>query len=412
MPKFSSLVSRRQFLQGVGIAGVYPVADAFGMPRPVGQADGPAADGIYARLGVRPLINAAGTYTALSASRMPPEVVSAMDEASRQFVSIGELQAAAGQRIASLLGAEAALITSGCAAALTLAAAACVAGTDQDKIRRLPDTSGMKNEVIVQAAHRFGYDRAIRNTGVRLVEVQTRAELEAAIGDRTAFLFFLNNANNRGEIDREAFAAVARAASVPSLIDAAADLPPVGNLRAFTDMGYDLAAYSGGKGLRGPQCSGLLVGRRDLVEAAYLNGSPHSDTIGRIAKVGKEEIVGLTRAIELYLEKDHQAEWDEWERRVRDIAHALASIDGVRAERFVPEIANEVPHLAIEWDADRVRVSRADVIQALRDGEPRIETRPGNIAESRIEIGVWMMAEGDHEIVARRCAEVLRAAAA
>ncbi len=392
---------------------MYPVADVLGAGRPAEQARGSSEpDSIYARLGVRPFINGAGTYTALSASVMSAEVVAAMAEASHQFVSIGELQAAAGQRIASLLGAESALITSGCAAALTLAAAACVAGTDQEKIRRLPDTSGMKNEVIIQTAHRFGYDRAIRNTGVRLVEVQTRAELEAAISERTAFLFFLNNANARGEVDRETFATIARAASVPSLIDAAADVPPVENLRAFTAMGYDLVTFSGGKGLRGPQCSGLLVGRRDLVEAAYVNGSPHSDTIGRIAKVGKEEIVGLTRAIEVYLEKDHQAEWDEWERRVRDIAHAMTSIAGVRAERFVPEIANEVPHVAISWDMERVQSSRADVIQALRDGEPRIEVRPGDTGDSRIEIGVWMMQPGDHEIVARRCAEVLSAATA
>ncbi len=392
---------------------MYPVADVLGAGRPAEQARGSSEpDTIYARLGVRPFINGAGTYTALSASVMSAEVVAAMAEASHQFVSIGELQAAAGQRIASLLGAESALIISGCAAALTLAAAACVAGTDQEKIRRLPDTSGMKNEVIIQTAHRFGYDRAIRNTGVRLVEVQTRAELEAAINERTAFLFFLNNANARGEVDRETFAAIARAASVPSLIDAAADVPPVENLRAFTAMGYDLVTFSGGKGLRGPQCSGLLLGRRDLVEAAYVNGSPHSDTIGRIAKVGKEEIVGLTRAIEVYLEKDHQAEWDEWERRVRDIARAMTSIAGVRAERFVPEIANEVPHVAISWDRERVQSSRADVIQALRDGEPRIEVRPGDTGDSRIEIGVWMMQPGDHEIVARRCAEVLSAAAA
>ncbi len=392
---------------------MYPVADVLGAGRPAEQARGSSEpDTIYARLGVRPFINGAGTYTALSASVMSAEVVAAMAEASHQFVSIGELQAAAGQRIASLLGAESALIISGCAAALTLAAAACVAGTDQEKIRRLPDTSGMKNEVIIQTAHRFGYDRAIRNTGVRLVEVQTRAELEAAINERTAFLFFLNNANARGEVDRETFAAIARAASVPSLIDAAADVPPVENLRAFTAMGYDLVTFSGGKGLRGPQCSGLLLGRRDLVEAAYVNGSPHSDTIGRIAKVGKEEIVGLTRAIEVYLEKDHQAEWDEWERRVRDIARAMTSIAGVRAERFVPEIANEVPHVAISWDRERVQSSRADVIQALRDGEPRIGVRPGDTGDSRIEIGVWMMQPGDHEIVARRCAEVLSAAAA
>jgi L-seryl-tRNA(Ser) seleniumtransferase len=399
-------MTRRRFLQGVGVA---PIAGVLSVD---GSAQTAASAGVYERLGVRPLINAAGTYTALSASLLPREVAAAMDEASRQFVSIPELQAAAGRRIASLLGAEAALVTSGCAAALTLATAACVAGADPDAIRRLPDTSGMKNEVVVQKAHRFGYDRAIRNVGVTLVEVQTREQLQAAIGERTALLFFLNNANDLGEIAREEFAGIAKTAGVPSLVDAAADVPPVGNLRAFTDMGYDLAAFSGGKGLRGPQCSGLLMGRRDLVDAAFLNGSPHSDTIGRIAKVGKEEIVGLTRALELYLERDHQAEWDDWEFQVREIAAALESIPTVRTERFVPAIANETPHLAITWDPRSLRLSRADVIRELRDGDPRIEVRPGPATEPRLEIGVWMMQPGEHRVVAKRCSDIFKDASA
>ncbi len=175
-------------------------------------------------------------------------------------------------------------------------------------------------------------------------------------------------------------------------------------------MGYDLVAFSGGKGLRAPQCSGVLLGRKDLIRAAYVNGSPHSNSVARIAKVGKEEIVGLTKAVELYFERDHEAEWNEWEARVRHILSTVEDIPGVSGERFVPEIANEVPHAAIEWDPKRIALTRQDFVEALRDGEPRIEVRPSDPGEPRLEIGVWMMEPGDHQIVASRCAEILRGA--
>jgi len=361
---------------------------------------------------VRPFINAAGTYTALTASLIPQEVATAMHEASRQYVSLGELHQAAGERIASLVGSEAALVTSGCAAALTQATAACVCGSDVDAIRQIPDTTGLKNQVILQKSHRFGYDHAIRNVGVDLVEIETRQELEAAISEKTAMLFFLNFANDQGQIDREEFASLGQKTGIPTLIDAAADLPPVENLRIFTEMGFDLAAFSGGKGLRGPQCSGLLLGRRDLVDAAYLNGSPHSNSVARIAKVGKEEIMGLTRAVELYVEKDHEAEWNEWESRVRTIIAGVSDIPGVTANQFVPHIANEVPHVAITWDSTRINLTRDDVANALREGEPRIEARPGAGDTSRLDIGVWMMEPEDAPVVAARCSEIFRDAVA
>jgi L-seryl-tRNA(Ser) seleniumtransferase len=338
---------------------------------------------------------------------MPPEVAKAMEEASRSYVSIAELQEAAGGRIASLVGAESALVTAGCAAALTLATAACVCGENADAIKRIPDIEGLKNEVLFPKGHRFGYDHAIRNVGVRIIEVADKAELLAAVGERTAMLFFLNLAANKSPISREELIEVGRKTGVPTLIDAAADLPPASNLSAFTKMGFDLAAFSGGKGLRGPQCSGLLLGRKDLLRAAFLNGSPHSDSVARLAKVGKEEIVGLTRAVELYLAKDHDAEWREWESRVAHIATRVSGIEGVKAERFVPEIANEVPHVAISWDQARIPLTRDQFAQAMREGEPRIEIRPSAPEEARAEIGVWMMMAGDHVVVADRCAEVL-----
>ena len=396
--------SRRKFLTS---AGATPLVGALASGCTTPPELTIATENIYDYLNVRPFINAAGTYTALTASLMPVEVKAVMAEASQQFVSLNELHAAAGARIAELVGVEAALVTSGCAAALTQATAACVCGRDQDAIRQVPNTTGLKNEVIIQRSHRFGYDHAIRNVGVNLVEVETRAEMEAAVSAKTAMLFFLNVTNNLGQIQREEFVEIGRQTGIPTLIDAAADLPPADNLQAFTRLGFDLAAFSGGNGLRGPQCSGLLLGRPDLIEAAYLNGSPHGNSIARLAKVGKEEIVGLMRAVELYLEKDHEAEWAEWEARVRAITDAVANIPGVEGEQFVPEIANEVPHAGITWDPNRIALTRGEVAQALREGHPRIEPRPGADDAYRLDIGVWMMQPGDHEIVAGRVADIL-----
>lgn len=366
---------------------------------------------IYDELGVRPFINAAGTYTALSASLILPEVAEAMTQASRSFVSIGELQRACGERLAKLVGAESALVTSGCAAALTAATAACVCGDDPERIRRAPELDGSKDEVILMKSHRVSYDHAIRSVGARLVEVESLEAMERALNHRTAMLFFLNFANDLGFMDRKAFVAFGRRVGIPTLIDAAADLPPAANLSAFIELGFDLVAFSGGKGLRGPQCSGFLLGRKHLIDASYKNGSPHSDSIARASKVGKEEIVGLTRAVEIYLARDHQADWAEWENRVSIMVEVVADIPGVTGERFVPHIANAVPHVSITWDRRRVDLTRDDVARALRTGEPRIEVRPSEGSASRLEIGVWMMEPGDIEVVAERCRRVLAGAA-
>ncbi len=395
---------RRQFLKtaaplsGLSLLGTgLPVRDATAA---AGRAD------VYARLGLRPVINAAGTYTALGGSLMPREVVHAMDQASRHFISIPELQVAAGRRLADLLGAEAALVTSGTAGALLQGTAACIAGKDPEKIRRLPDTAGMKNEVIIQKSHRFGYDHAVRAAGARLVEVETEEQLRAAAGTHTAMLFFLNTNDSAGKIRRHRFVELARRLGVPAMIDAAADVPPAERLHEYLRMGYDLVAVSGGKGLLGPQCSGLLLGRKHLIEAAFLNGPPHSDSVARAAKVGKEEIVGLLTAVELYLKRDHKAEWRRWEERVKVIA-AAAAVPGVRTERFVPEIANESPHLRVTWDETALPLKNADVVERLRDGEPRIAVRISDEDKPWIEIAVWMLRPGEERIVASRVRSVL-----
>jgi L-seryl-tRNA(Ser) seleniumtransferase len=368
------------------------------------QGPSPGRD-VIRELGVRPCINAAGTFTALTGSLMPPEVMAGMQVASRKYVRLDELHDAVGRRIAELLNCPAAMVSAGCASALTLATAACVAGDDRDRIRRIPETSGMKNEVLVQRTHRVGYDHAIRNAGVRLIEVETRAELESQINDRTAMMFFLNAADPQGKIHHEEFVALGRERKIPTLIDAAADVPPVENLFRFTKIGFDLVAFSGGKGLRGPQSSGLLLGRKDLIAAARLNNNPNSDSICRTNKVNKEEIVGMLLALELFLNRDHQAVWKEWEDRCSRIAKSLAEFKDVRWEVKVPQGANAVPHLHLSWDYERRKLSPGQMSDRLRNGEPSIEVNPGSRRE--LVVGVWMMEPGDDIVVGQRINQIL-----
>jgi L-seryl-tRNA(Ser) seleniumtransferase len=366
-----------------------------------------AARDVIGELGVRSFINAAGTFTALTGSLMPPEVFAAMQVASRKYVRLEDLHEAVGRRIAELLRCEAALVTAGCASAMSLATAACIAGKNTDLIRRLPDTGEMKNEVLVQRTHRVGYDHAIRNAGVKMVEVETRAELEAAISERTSMMFFLNFADPEGSIHHEEFVAIGKQHKIPTLIDAAADVPPVENLWRFTEMGFDLVAFSGGKGLRGPQSSGLLLGRKDLIEAARLNNSPNADSLCRTNKVNKEEIIGMLVALERYLKLDHAAIWKEWESRCQRIIDALRSFPDVKTEVHVPRIANAVPHLRVNWDTRARKLTVPQMVQKLREGNPSIEVSPGSRRE--LGIGVWMMEPGDDAIVAERIRAILAA---
>jgi L-seryl-tRNA(Ser) seleniumtransferase len=394
--------SRRRFLKTmVSLPGAGALAGCSAAPQ-----EARALRDVYQELGVRPLINAAGTYTYLSASRMPRAVVEAMEAASRHYVNLNELHAAVGKKISALLGCEAALVTAGAASALTLGTAACIAGKDREKIRLLPDTTGMKNEVVIVKAHRNGYDHAVRNAGARLVEVETAQDVERAVNPRTAMLLYFNVHGPEGAIKVDEFAALAKKHGLPAFIDAAADIPPVDNYSRFLKMGYDLAAFSGGKVLRGPQCSGMLLGRKDLVEAAALNNNPNTDAVGRTNKVGKEEIVGLWTALELFVRQDPASRWAEWERRCKAIAAAAALVKTARSEVFVPEIANAVPHLRVIWDAAALGLSPADAVKRLRDGEPRIEVKA--VIENGLEIAVWMLEPGEEEIVGRRLREVLQ----
>jgi L-seryl-tRNA(Ser) seleniumtransferase len=359
---------------------------------------------VYRELGLKPLINAAGTYTALGGSLMPPEVVEAMTSAARHFVPLLDLQEAVGRKIAALIGCDAAMVTAGAASALTLGTAACVAGKDAEKVRRLPDTTGMKSEVIIQKAHRYGYDHAVRSVGVRLIEVETKADLLRAANERTAMMLFFNDADAAGQIKVKEFAELGQKLKVPTFNDAAAEVPPVENLTRYLKMGYDLVAFSGGKGLLGPQSAGLLLGRKELIEAAAANNNPHTDTIGRTNKVGKEELVGMWAALKAYLERDQAALWREWEKRIESIAVAVGAVKGVKTEKFVPPLANHTPHLRITWDAG-TRLTPGEVIQRLREGEPRIEVRPP--VEGAVELCVWMLKPDEVSVVSRRLREVL-----
>jgi D-glucosaminate-6-phosphate ammonia-lyase len=397
-----TLTNRRAVLGALATAGGLPLF----MPtsQVAAQQSSPARD-VIRELGVRPCINAAGTYTALTGSLMPPEVVAGIQVASRQYVRLNELHDAVGKRIAELLKCPAAMVSAGCASALTLGTAACVAGDDPERIRRIPDTTGMKNEVLVQRTHRVGYDHAIRNAGVRLIEIETCEELERQVNERTAMLFFLNSTDPQGKIHHDEFVALGKTHNIPTLIDAAADVPPVENLFRFTKIGFDLVAFSGGKGLRGPQSAGLLLGRKDLIAAARLNNNPNSDSVCRTNKVNKEEIVGMLLALELFLQRDHDAVWKEWENRCSRIAQSLAEFKDVRTEVNVPAIANAVPHLQVSWDYDKRKLTPGQMADKLRDGEPSIEVVPGS--RRQLVVGVWMMEPGDDVVVGRRICEIL-----
>jgi L-seryl-tRNA(Ser) seleniumtransferase len=397
--------SRRSFLQTLAaLPGVGTILGWFAPSLVSAQAAAPRD--VYKDLGLQPIVNAAGTYTALGGSLMPPEVVEAMASAARQFVNLTDLHAVVGKQIADMIGCEAALVSAGAASALTLATAACVAGKDADKIRRLPDTTGMKNEVIIQKAHRFGYDHAVRNVGVRLVEVETAEGIERAVqSGRLAMMLFYNDFDAAGKIKVADFARLANRLGVTALNDAAADVPPVENFTRYLKMGYDLVAFSGGKGLSGPQSAGLLLGRKGLIEAAALNNNPHADSVGRTNKVGKEEIVGMWAALRRFLAQDHDKTWREWEERIQSIADLVTTVKGVKTEKFVPPIANHTPHLRITWDTS-AGLKPAEVAKRLREGSPRIEVRP--IIGEALEVSAWMLEPGQERVVGERLRDVLK----
>ncbi len=363
----------------------------------------------YDELGVPTVINCEGTMTVLGGSILRPELEAVMAMAGRHFVSIPDLEVAAGKRIAEMLKLPegyTALVTSGAAAAIQSGLAGILTGDNEALIRQLPDLAGMKSEVIIQKSHRNPFDHQLRSTGIKLVEIETRDQLRHAVSDRTAMMHFTNFANAAGQIKVDEWVKLAKQYNLPCMNDAAADTPPVSHLWDYTNMGYDLVTFSGGKAMRGPQCAGLLVGRKDLVAYALLNNSPHEDTLGRSQKVGKEEIIGMIKALEIYLREDHDALSKEWQDRLGRISAELTKIPGVSTSFFTPDIANHVPHMQISWDA-KISVTPQQVSKALRGGKPSVvigggEGRPG------LTMCSFMLQPGEDKIVAEQLARVLR----
>ena len=358
-------------------------------------------------LGVRSIINGAGVYTFSTASLMRPEVVEAIRSISTKFVRLDELHDAVGKRIAQLLNAPAAMVPSGAAAGLTLGTAAVLTGEDPERIRRIPDLTGMRSEVIVQKTHRFPYDHMVRNCGVRLIEVETRDEFERAINPKTAMLLFLNKSEPLGKVKMDEFVAIGKKHGIPTMNDCAADVPPVENMLRPLRLGFDMIVVSGGKAIRGPQSAGILAGRADLIRAARKNTSPNSDTIGRSCKVNKEEMVGMMVALESFLKEDHASLYRGWERTAASIQTSLSKLPGVETELFVPQIANQSPHVRVRWDASKYTMKADAVMQRLRDGEPSIELVPAPYVAGSIEIATWMLQPGESDTITRRLREIL-----
>ena len=359
---------------------------------------------ILKELGIRTFVNAAGTYTAMTASLMHDEVVETIKQGAKKFAMLDEVQDKVGEKIAELCHAEAATVTAGCWSALVLGTAGVLTGMDMKKVAQLPDVTGMKSEVIVQKGHNIGYVHALTNTGAKIIEIETVQELEKAINEKTAMMWFLNSNAPLGKIQHEEWVAIAKKYKIPTMIDMAADVPPVSNLWKYNDLGFDLVCVSGGKAMCGPQSAGILMGRKDLIAAARLSAPPRGGNIGRGMKVNKEEILGMYVALEKYINQDHEAEWKMWESKIDTIATSVNSIEGVITEVSVPPIANHTPLLFIKWDESKVKTSNKDLMLKLRNGSPSIEVMANGTG---INITVFMLQEGEEKIVAKRVREEL-----
>ncbi|MFH1084402.1 MAG: aminotransferase class V-fold PLP-dependent enzyme [Chloroflexota bacterium] len=377
---------------------------------------------IYRELGVEPIINAAGTLTRMSGSLMPPEVVEAMVAASRAYVDMEELHLAAGRRIAEVVGAEAAHVCACAAAGISLMAAACMAGCDRARIRQLPNTHGLHHLFVVQRAHRNGFDQALQLAGGRFIEVEADADQlgRAAAGEGVAGVSFTQAWFCMGDsLPLPQVAELAHVAGVPLVVDAAAEVPPVDNLTRFLREGADLVTFSGGKAICGPQSTGFILGRADLIEACRLNDCPNGG-VGRPMKTGKEDIIGLVKAIELYVQRDHAAEMRVWEERVAQIVVALSAPEHVHAWRQMPfGIGQQIPHVAVAWDEAALGITHEQAMQRLRQGRPRIALQLvnaerygwGGYTTPELRIHPHTLLPGEAESVVERLVEVMKQSA-
>jgi len=379
-------------------------------------------ENVYTRLGVQTVINCRGTWTYLSGSLEFPEVRKAQLAASDYFVNMIDLQRAVGRRLSELTGAESGIVTSGSAGAMAAATAGCMAGTDDKYIWQLPDTTGLKNEVVMVGG-RSAFDSAIRLTGAKLVLVYSADELANAINENTTMIYTTDLGD---KLEREL--AIAKDRKVPMLLDDAAGIPPVSNAKLYAKMGIDLYCFSGGKGLAGPQCSGLLLGRKDLIEAALMNSNPREGAVCRPMKVGKEEVIGCLTALETWLNLDEKKLYAEWNARVERIRKLVETVPGVKTDIFIPNDGNRYPTLRVSWDQQAWSFSVTDCVQELRAGNPRVEVlgpdNPSLVKAVRegspnrkepkppghIELVSMTMKPGEDLIAGQRLREVLGAA--
>ncbi len=401
-------MKRRDLIKYLSVAPIAGAAIGTGVPFVAEAAEAVPAMAkrdVIKELGLRTFINAAGTYTTMTASLMHDEVIDTINESAKHFVMINEVQDKVGEKIAAMCKAEAAMVTAGCWSALVLGTAGVLTRMDTRKVALLPDLSTFeRTEVIVQKTHNVGYVHALTNTGILPVEIETAAELEKAITGKTAMMWFLNSSGPSGKIQHEEWVAIAKKHNIPTMIDMAADVPPVENLWKYNQLGFDLVCVSGGKAMAGPQSAGILMGRKDLIAAARLSAPPSGGNIGRGMKVNKEEILGMYVAIEKYINQDHDKEWKMWEDRVALITNAAKKVPGVETKVEIPPVANHTPKITVSWDQTKVKATPRDIMKSLREGSPSIETMGGR---DGIDITVFMLKPGEEKIVAKRLQEEL-----
>ncbi|HEY9341978.1 MAG TPA: aminotransferase class V-fold PLP-dependent enzyme [Hanamia sp.] len=402
-------MKRRDVIKGLTLL---PLAGGvIGSGLPTGSASAAGSPGtkrdLFKELGVTPIINAGVTMTFLSGSLMMPEVIEAINSTSHDFANMFDLQDKIGAKMAEMLHCEAAMVTSGAACGILLGTAAAITGTNAEKIKQLPNLPGPRPEVIMQKSHRYLFDQAVTTTGAKIIEVEGPAEMEQAFNGNTVMALFFNAAES-SSVTREQFVEISKKHKIPTFIDAAADVPPVENLFKYQKMGFDLVTFSGGKMIRGPQSAGILFGRKDLIEAAKLNHSPHEAPIGRPMKVNKEEMFGMYAALKSYIERDHKKEWQDWLNRINRIKTRIESIPGVKGETHVePGPANAFPSLHVSWDENKVKTTPKEVLKALKDGTPSI------VANGRgkvLSVGVVLLRPDQVDVVARRVKEILEQA--
>jgi seryl-tRNA(Sec) selenium transferase len=392
--------TRRNVLQSASLLGLGPFSN-------LGLAAKAPTD-VYRQLGIQPVINCRGTHSVLGASKIWPEIHDAMAEASRHYVVLDELHDKIAARLSDLMGCEDAMVTTGTAGAITLGTAACLTGMDSAKVRQLPDVTGMKSEAIIQKIHRNGYDHAVRNTGLKIIEVEGMDQMRNAATDRTAMMYYLGGESGDADwttdpIPLQDCLELGRKAGFPVLVDAANMLPPWDNIHKLSALKTDLICLSGGKHMRGPQCSGILAGRRDLVRAARLNASPHPDSLGRPLKVGREEMVGVWLAAEKYARLDFAALDRQNENQANYLASELEKISGMQVSHAPHDRTRRVHRIRAEWDEKALGISPDQCEKQLLEGDPRIAVLRSKRA---IMFVMFMNDPGDEKLVARRMREI------